>query len=119
MQTLTFNLYFVGCSNELGMQSRNIKQSQLSCYTYQKGWEANKGRLHNSKSWCSVTSDPGNEYFQIDLLRVRHISAIATQGVVFGRFWSYYVKTYMIKYSYDGRLWLFYEADNGADKVSD
>ncbi|KAJ7371129.1 hypothetical protein OS493_027817 [Desmophyllum pertusum] len=57
-----------GCSNELGMQSRKIKQSQLSCYTYHKGWEANKGRLHNPiKSWCSDTNDPMNEYFQIDL----------------------------------------------------
>ncbi|KAJ7376418.1 hypothetical protein OS493_034695 [Desmophyllum pertusum] len=58
-----------------------------------------------------------NEYFQIDLLRVRHVSAIATQGVVSGRFWSYYVETYMIKYSYDGWSWLFYEADNGANKI--
>lgn len=100
------------------MQNRKIKNSQLSSYTSDSGWTVDKGRLHNSRSWCSHSNDVGKEYFQIDLLRVRHVSAIATQGVKhFLR--DYYVETYMIKYSYDGRLWLFYELENGADVVSD
>ncbi|KAL9956765.1 hypothetical protein ACROYT_G038297 [Oculina patagonica] len=105
-----------GCSNALGMQSRKITRSQLDSYTYHsESWGVDKGRLHNSKSWCSKTNDAAKEYFQIDLLRVRHVSAIATQGVE-GKFnIDYYVKTYMIKYSYDGAFWMFYEAENGAD----
>lgn len=101
------------------MENGNIKISQLSSYTYHPSWDVNKGRLHRrSKSWCSDTNDATKEYFQIDLLRVRHVSAIATQGVKY-LLRNYYVKTFMIKYSYDGALWFFYEAENGADMVSD
>lgn len=101
------------------MESRKIKKSQLSSYTNDNGWDADKGRLHNSRSWCSMSEDSTYEYFQIDLLRVRHISAIATQGVRYRLFNNYYVETYMIKYSYNGVSWFFYEAENGADVVSD
>jgi len=114
-------IYFVtGCSNDLGMESRKIKKSQLSSNTNDNGWDADKGRLHNSKAWCSKNEDPTSEYFQIDLLKVRHVSAIATQGVEHS-FWKfdYYVETYMIKYSYDGATWFYYEAENGSDFVSD
>ena len=100
------------------MESRKIKNSQLSSNTNDNGWDAGKGRLHNSKAWCSKDEDPKSEYFQIDLLKVRHVSAIATQGVKHWRI-NYYVETYMIKYSYDGATWFYYEAENGADIVSD
>ena len=100
------------------MESRKINKSQLSSNTYDDGWDADKGRLHNSRAWCSKSEDTRSEYFQIDLLRVRHVSAIATQGV---KHWAlnYYVETYMIKYSYDGAMWFYYEAESGADVVSE
>ena len=111
-----------GCSNDLGMESRKIKKSQLSSKTSDKGWEADRGRLRNSKAWCSETEDVMFEYFQIDLLRVRRVSAIATQGVhvkiSFLKF-DYYVETYMIKYSFDGATWFYYQAEDGANVVSD
>lgn len=112
-------LFVAGCSNDLGMESRTIKSYQLTSNTNAKGWDADKGRLRNSEAWCSESNGP-NEYFQIDLLRVRHVSAIATQGVEHS-FWKidYYVETYMIKYSYDGTTWFYYEAKNGADVVSE
>lgn len=112
-------IYFVtGCSNDLGMESRKIKKSQLSSNTNDKGWDADYGRLRNSKAWCSKNKDRASEYFQIDLLRVRHVSAIATQGVEYLIF-DYYVETYMIKYSYDGSTWFYYESENGVNVVSD
>ena len=100
------------------MESKKIKNSQLSSSTNDDGWDANKGRLRNSRAWCSESNNPTSEYFQIDLLRVRRVSAIATQGVKH-LFRSYYVETYMIKYSYDGATWFYYEAENGADVVSE
>ena len=113
-------MYFVaGCSNDLGMESKKIKNSQLSSNTNDEGWDANKGRLRNSRAWCSKSNNPTSEYFQIDLLRVRRVSAIATQGVKHLLFNNYYVETYMIKYSYDGATWFYYEAQNGADMVSE
>lgn len=100
------------------MESGKIKKSQLSSNTNAKGWDADEGRLHNSRAWCSKSNDRTSEYFQIDLLRVRHVSAIATQGVKHLIFNNYYVETYMIKYSYDGATWFYYEAENGANVVS-
>lgn len=100
------------------MESKKIKKSQLSSNTNANGWEADKGRLHNSRAWCSESNNRWSEYFQIDLLRVRHVTAIATQGVKHWNF-NYYVETYMIKYSYDGATWFYYEAENGADVVSE
>lgn len=101
------------------MESRKITKSQLSSNTNDDGWDADKGRLRNSRAWCSKSNNPTSEYFQIDLLRVRHVSAIATQGVKAFLLYNYYVETYMIKYSYDGATWFYYEEENGAYVVSE
>ena len=100
------------------MESKKIKKSQLSSNTNDNGWDADKGRLRNSRAWCSKSNNPTSEYFQIDLLRVRQVSSIDTQGVKY-LLRSFYVETYMIKYSYDGESWFYYEAENGADVVSE
>ena len=114
--------FFIGCSSPLGLESGRISNFQLSSYTYAKNWDAYKARLNNKKAWCSSTNNDQLEYLQIDLLKVRHVSAIATQGAKVGvsiisR--SYYVETFMVKYSYDGTNWFYYETSNGADVVSD
>ena len=92
----------------LGMQSKVIKDDQLDAKSYNNGWEPKEGRLHNNRAWCSHIEDPGVEYFEIDLKRVRHVSAIATQGIK-GFFREYYVKTYTLEYSYDGTRWYQYK----------
>ena len=71
-----------------------------------------EGRLNNEKAWCTSLNDL---FLQIDLLEVRHVSALATQGYK-GSF-SNYVKTYEIAYSYDGVEWFGYKDDNGKNKV--
>lgn len=107
-----------GCSDALGMESNKIKDFQISSHTFSPGWLPEHGRLNNNNgAWCSANNDKTSEYFEIDLLRVRHVSAIGTQGVQTWNYLSYYVKTYVIKYSYDGRAWLTYkDTDDGPDK---
>lgn len=99
------------------MESNKIQDSQLSSNTFSSGWLPEYGRLNNNGAWCSKNNDETSEYFQIDLLRVRHVSAIATQGV-YWNYLSYYVKTYTIKHSYDGMDWLTYkDSDGDSDRV--
>ena len=114
-------MYTVGCSSPLGLEDKRIRNFQLSSYTHYKNWDAYRARLNNNKAWCSNENDIKFEYLQIDLLKVRHVSAIATQGTESGFVIksSYYVETFMVKYSYDGTTWFYYEASNGADVVSD
>ncbi|XP_078343071.1 lactadherin-like [Oculina patagonica] len=103
---------FGSCSNPLGMESGNIDNSQLTSLTHKSDWYPYEGRLNNSdKAWCSAKNHDG-EYFQIDLIKVRRVSAIATQGVK-DRSKINYVTTFQIKYSYDGASWLSYEDKNG------
>ena len=105
--------YFVDCSQALGLESGKVSDSQLSASNhYPNSLSPSEGRLNNKKAWCTYLSD---QYLQIDLLKVRHVSALATQGYK-GRITNY-VKTYAIEYSYDGVKWFDYEDDNGKKKV--
>lgn len=105
------------CTDALGMESNKIQDSQLSSNTFSSGWLPEYGRLNSNGAWCSKNNDETSEYFQIDLLRVRHVSAIATQGV-YWNYLSYYVKTYTIKHSYDGMDWLTYkDSDGDSDRL--
>ena len=114
---LMFHL-FVGCSEALGMESEKIHDSQLSSFSqFSNAWSPSEGRLNNNGAWCSY-SNAVNEFFGIDLLEVRHVSIIATQGYE-GQYRHNFVRTFMIEYSYDGVSWLFYKDRNGQNKVLD
>ncbi|XP_068761278.1 uncharacterized protein [Montipora capricornis] len=107
-----------GCLNPLGLESKEIANSQISSYTHHKSWDPHKARLNNeNKAWCSDSNIKGEEYLEIDLLKVQHISAIGTQGAS-GRFAilrrSYYVNTFEIQYSFDGTTWFSYERSTGS-----
>lgn len=106
------------------MKDGRIENSQLSSFSHYRNkqdWAASQGRLGNSKAWCSNSNDNRKEYFEIDLLRVRHVSSMDMQGY---RGWiglyrrSYYVKTFTVNYSYDGVTWYIYKANDGAELVS-
>ena len=107
------------CSNPLGLEDRRVQDSQISSYTYDHGWDPFKARLNDYGAWCSDTNDVNHEFLQIDLLKVRHVSRIATQGArgsyPFSR--SYYVITFVIEYSYDGTTWFTYEGSGGSIQV--
>ena len=106
------------------MKDRRIKNYQLSSFSHynnDQDWAASQGRLDNSKAWCSNSNDNRKEYFEIDLLRVRHVSSMDMQGYrgwigVYRR--SYYVKTFILNYSYDGVTWYIYKANDGTELVS-
>ena len=105
--------YFVDCSQALGLESGKVRDSQLSASShFPNSFSPLEGRLNNKKAWCTYLSD---QYLQIDLLEVRHVSALATQG--YKESLSNYVKTYEIRYSYDGVKWFDYEDDSGKRKV--
>ena len=104
--------YFVDCSEALGLESGKVNDSQLSALSHLSIFSPLEGRLNNEKAWCTSLN---NRFLQIDLLEVRHVSALATQGYK-GSF-SNYVKTYEIEYSYDGVKWFDYEDDRGKKKV--
>ena len=102
------------------MESGTIADSQLtasSSDTNPPGWQPRKARLNNKLAWCSERKKLGHEYLQIDLGKIRHIASIKTQGLRYALV-SFFVKSFAVKYSYDGRSWLSYkEGDRG--KVSD
>ena len=104
--------YIVDCSEALGLESEKVNDSQISASSYYLNYSPLEGRLNNKKAWCTSSN---NRFLQIDLLEVRHVSALATQGYK-GSF-SSYVKTYEIKYSYDGVKWFDYKDDSGKKKV--
>ena len=104
--------YIVDCSEAIGLESEKVSDSQLSTSSYYPNYSPLEGRLNNEKAWCTSFK---NSFLQIDLLEVRHVSALATQGYK-GSF-SNYVKTYEIAYSYDGVEWFGYKDDNGKNKV--
>ena len=105
--------YFVDCSQALGLESGKVSDSQLSASShFPNSLSPSEGRLNNKKAWCTLFN---NQYLQIDLLEVRHVSALATQG--YNGIFSNYVKTYEIEYSYDGVEWFDYKDNNGKKKV--
>ena len=106
--------YFVDCSQALGLESGKVSDSQLSASShFPNSLSPSEGRLNNKKAWCTYLS---KQYLQIDLLKVRHVSALATQG--YKGFFHNYVETYEIKYSYDGVKWFDYQKKkNGKKKV--
>ena len=93
------------------MESRKISNSQLRGSDSFAGFAPSEGRLNNDKAWCSRSQ----QFFEIDLLEVRHVSALATQG--YRGMFNNYVKTYEMAYSYDGVTWSDYQDENGHKKV--
>ena len=95
------------------MESGEIKDSQLNSSRSFRGFSPSDGRLNNDKAWCARF--PTEVFLEIDLLEVRRVSALATQGFK-GQFFNF-VKTFEIKYSYNGKTWFDYQDDNGRTKV--
>ena len=105
--------YFVDCLQALGLESGKVSDSQLNASEHFQSFSPSEGRLNNEKAWCAETR---NQFLQIDLLEVKHVSALATQG--YNGTFTNYVKTYEIEYSYDGVKWFDYRKDgNGEKKV--
>ncbi|KAK9394055.1 lactadherin-like [Crotalus adamanteus] len=109
-----------GCSDPLGVKSHRISDQQITASSVYKTWGLSSmtwhpyyARLDNtgkSNAWTALRNKPG-EWLQIDLLKVKKVSGIITQGARdFGHI--QYVAAYKVAYSNDGKSWTVYHDDN-------
>ena len=96
------------------MEDGRVRDSQIS--SNDGGQMVFKARLnYYDGGWCSESIK--SVFLQIALKNVRHISGIATQGVLDSSFEGY-VKTFGVEYSYDGTKWYTYKDSGGSVRVS-
>ncbi|EDO42679.1 predicted protein, partial [Nematostella vectensis] len=99
----------------LGMEDRRILDSQItgsSSLSYY--WAPAAGRLRNSFKfdvtfgcWRPASAQV-DEYLQVDLLAVKNISKVATQGQPYLLDMTHWVTRYALSYSLDGVTWTTY-----------
>lgn len=92
-----------------------LPDSSFSATSVWSGYRFKHGRLHNSpRAWCPrYRTNTPHDYLQVDLGRVYHVCAVATQGNPNENEWT---RTFKLKFSLDGSKWSVYQ-ENGADKV--
>ncbi|KAM6292526.1 coagulation factor V [Porphyrio hochstetteri] len=102
-----------GCSLPLGMENGEIKNSQITASSVKTSWfntwDPSLARLNQQgklNAWRAKLNN-NQQWLQIDLLTIKKITAIATQGVksVSG---ENFVKTYIILHSDEGSEWKSY-----------
>ncbi|KAM6218339.1 coagulation factor V [Rhynchocyon petersi] len=113
-----------GCSTPLGMESRKIENQQITASSYKKSWwgdywEPAYARLNNQgrvNAWQAKANN-NKQWLQIDLLKVKKITGIVTQGCKSLNS-EMYVKSYAIHYSNQGVEWKPYrEKFSMVDKI--
>ncbi|POI25393.1 hypothetical protein CIB84_010857, partial [Bambusicola thoracicus] len=102
-----------GCSLPLGMENGEIKNTQITASSVKTSWfstwEPSLARLNQKgkiNAW-RAKSNNNQQWLQIDLLTIKKITAIATQGVK-SVTTENFVKTYVILYSNQGSEWKSY-----------
>ncbi|KAM5294791.1 coagulation factor V [Glossophaga mutica] len=113
-----------GCSTPLGMESGKIENTQITASSFKKSWwgdywEPSRARLDAQgrvNAWQAKANN-NRQWLQIDLLHVKKITAIVTQGCK--SFSSeMYVKSYTIHYSDHGEDWKPYrQRSSMVDKI--
>ncbi|KAI4536968.1 hypothetical protein MG293_013171 [Ovis ammon polii] len=113
-----------GCSTPLGMESGKIENKQITASSFKKSWWGNywgpflarlnaQGRVN---AWQAKANN-NNQWLQIDLLKIKKITAIVTQGCK-SLSSEMYVKSYTIHYSDQGMDWKPYrEKSSMVDKI--
>ncbi|XP_070624220.1 coagulation factor V isoform X1 [Bos indicus] len=113
-----------GCSTPLGMESGKIENKQITASSFKKSWWGNywepflarlnaQGRVN---AWQAKANN-NNQWLQIDLLKIKKITAIVTQGCK-SLSSEMYVKSYTIHYSDQGTDWKPYrEKSSMVDKI--
>ncbi|XP_066014989.1 uncharacterized protein [Pocillopora verrucosa] len=92
------------CIDPLGMQSGDIKDSQITASSYRPADLPHYGRLHNGKYWCAKDKKRDG-YLQVDLGQLRTVNKILIQGR--GN-WYDWVTGFFLYYSDDGQRWKGY-----------
>ncbi|KAM9110367.1 coagulation factor V isoform 1-T1 [Megaptera novaeangliae] len=113
-----------GCSTPLGMESGKIENKQITASSFKKSWWGDywepfcarlnaQGRVN---AWQAKANN-NNQWLQIDLLKIKKITAIVTQGCK-SLSSEMYVKSYTIQYSDQGAEWKPYrEKSSLVDKI--
>ncbi|XP_026232986.1 discoidin, CUB and LCCL domain-containing protein 2 [Anabas testudineus] len=109
-----------GCYGTLGLESGGVGDTQLSAssvWEWNSEWSAAGARLKKTGlPWVPSQSDV-KQWLQIDLKREKRITGILTTGSTL-REYQYYVSTYRVLYSNDGKQWYIYrEANSTQDKI--
>ncbi|XP_004464227.2 coagulation factor V isoform X1 [Dasypus novemcinctus] len=100
-----------GCSTPLGMESQKIENKQITASSFKKSWwgdywEASNARLNAQgrvNAWQAKANN-NKQWLQIDLLKIKRITAIVTQGCK-SLSSEMYVKSFTIYYSDQGVEW--------------
>ncbi|KAM5237485.1 coagulation factor V [Ctenodactylus gundi] len=113
-----------GCSTPLGMESGRINNNQITASSFKKSWwgdywEPSLARLNAQgrvNAWQAKANN-NQQWLQIDLLRIKKITAIATQGCK-SLSSEMYVRSYTIHYSDQGTEWKPYRQKSSmVDKI--
>ena len=102
-------LYTDHCNEKpLGMESGAIPDSSITASsTYLPSYPPHSARLNKNRlGWAPKTNAAG-EWIQVDLGKVKEVTAVATQGE--NRVKSYWVKSYILQYSNDGKTFTSYQ----------
>ena len=113
-KNITKSLAFVlGCDIPLSEADNGIK---FAASSYELEREPYRARLSESKAWCAKAIVKYAEYLQVNLSSLRHVSAIELQGAKWS-FMEYFVKTFLVSYSIDGKKYKFYKSKSGSKSM--
>ncbi|KAL4700144.1 hypothetical protein H8957_000352 [Semnopithecus entellus] len=113
-----------GCSTPLGIESGKIENKQITASSFKKSWwgdywEPFRARLNAQgrvNAWQAKANN-NKQWLQIDLLKIKKITAITTQGCK-SLSSEMYVKSYTIHYSDQGVEWKPYRLKSSmVDKI--
>lgn len=97
-----------------GIKNVQIRESSVRHSTTASGWQARlRKNIPKWGAWCPDTSGgletelSSDQYIQIDLLALKNITRIATQGREYNG-GSQFVSKYLVSHSNEGRKWNYY-----------
>ncbi|MBN3286785.1 NRP2 protein, partial [Polyodon spathula] len=99
------------CSSAFGMESGKITDEQISASSsfYDGRWSPRQGRLNNHDNGWTPGEDSNKEYIQVDLLFLKVLTGIATQGAISKETnKSYHITTFKLEVSTNGEDWMMY-----------
>ncbi|XP_051003709.1 coagulation factor V [Acomys russatus] len=113
-----------GCSMPLGLEDGRIENKQITASSFKKSWwgdywEPSRARLnaHGRVNAWQAKANNNKQWLQVDLLEVKKITAIVTQGCK-SLSSEMYVKSYSVLYSDEGIEWKPYRQKSSmVDKI--
>ena len=113
---LEVSFHLLDCTAGLGMESGLISNQDITASSSRSPVSTgNQARLHNPRSAWSPYPNDNNPYLQVYLGGNKKVTAISTQG---HPLWPEFVRSYLVRYSINGKIWRYVKAINGVPKVS-